>query len=57
MRNEEQTESSRRLEEYRIKSEKISTPIDLDDYEELDTIGHIQTFFERKPEKAKKVLR
>jgi len=57
MKTDEQAESSRRLEEYRIRNEKPAEPIELEGWEELSTINRIQEIFTRKPERAKRLLK
>ncbi len=51
---DEQAESSRRLEEYRIRTAKTPEHHELDDYEELDIIDRINKIYMRTPKPKKK---
>ncbi len=56
-RSDDQAESSRRLEEYRLRHEREPEHHELDDYKELDTLPKCHALFLRRPEKARKVLK
>ncbi len=51
---DDQMESSRRLEEYRIRCEQVPEPKELGEFQEMNTISKWQEKFFRKPAKPRR---
>lgn len=54
MKSDEQSESSRRLELYRIKNSREPERIDVAEFQELNTIARINDIYMRTPKPQKK---
>jgi hypothetical protein len=46
---DDQRESSRKLQEYRERTERLPNPIDLEEFQELPTVSRINEIFMRAP--------
>lgn len=54
MKTDEQAISSRRLEEYRVKHDRVAERVELGEFHELNTIARINEIFLRSPKPQKK---